>query len=99
MSHQIDENTFLVTSDVTDADAGAATSRTGTAAGARTATILTTRGILRGVVATLFFALVVAVGFGVGGYIQDMAVGQRPINVVDREKCTCDCFDGAVVYT
>ena len=56
---------------------------------------LTTRGILRGVAASLFFAAVVAVGFGVVGYVQSMTLGQRPVNLVDKEKCSCDCFDGA----
>jgi hypothetical protein len=98
MSLKSDENSvtvaeasFLLTPD------GASSS---TASGARSPTpslnVLSARGIVRGVVTALCFVLVVATGFGVAGYIQDKAVGQRPINVVDSGKCTCDCFDGAV---
>ncbi len=56
---------------------------------------LSIRGIVRGVAASLFFAVVVAVGFGVVGYVQNMTLGQRPVNLVDKDKCSCDCFDGA----
>jgi hypothetical protein len=88
------EASFLLTPD------GASTTSNSIGTGARSptpsTTILTARGIVRGVVTALCFVLVVATGFGVAGYIQDKAVGQRPINVVDSGKCTCDCFDGAV---
>jgi hypothetical protein len=86
------EASFLLTPD------GASTNSIGTGARSPTpsTTILTARGIVRGVVTALCFVLVVAIGFGVAGYIQDKAVGQRPINTVDGGKCTCDCFDGAV---
>ncbi len=96
MSDKRDESTFLVAHDVSSADAGAA----GTTSSARSASAtgtLTTRGILRGVMTTLFFALVISVGFGVVGYLQNAALGQRPVNTVNREKCSCDCFDGAVI--
>ena len=78
-SVMVAEASFLLTPDGASANTTTGGARSPTAS----TTILTARGIVRGVVTALCFVLVVATGFGVAGYIQDKAVGQSPVNVVD----------------